>query len=391
MKTDYKNINTTSLPHDVAEVFSIIKTDTENFTNELAIKAHSENLDKLMELINDKFPEAVKNNTEPEKIDNTVYPHPILKVLKQAYDKAEDDFRKNMIVYDTALSLGGDSKKSLRQEIMTAIKGEKIPIAKCGVHAIEAEFKKFLEKSEQPSVEPVTQTEQKPVAANQKIKSKIEVFKMMLEMAETEAEKQKIENKIEVFEMMLETDTDHDNVVRVLKKGDVVVHDRFGEGEVLKIEGEKATIDFTSGEKSLIIKFAGLEYRDGTKVYTNTEEKKHEPLIKEIPKKIIVKKSRGQKKRESDRKALEKYNNLSNQEKIKSRILSINGLVKGDRQGSFKILLADLLGEIEDMAQKKNDEKVLSIVKSIDKYMSASEKQAFVVSKFADENGIKIN
>lgn len=58
---DYKNINTASLPQDVAEVFNIIKTDTENFTNDLAIKAHSENLDKLMELINDKFTEAVKN------------------------------------------------------------------------------------------------------------------------------------------------------------------------------------------------------------------------------------------------------------------------------------------------------------------------------------------
>lgn len=65
------------------------------------------------------------------------------------------------------------------------------------------EHKKYL-KSEQPSVETVKVPEEKQVSDNEKIKNKLEVFRMMLEMAETKAEKDKIQNKIEVFEMMLE-------------------------------------------------------------------------------------------------------------------------------------------------------------------------------------------
>jgi predicted ABC-type ATPase len=45
-----------------------------------------------------------------------------------------------------------------------------------------------------------------PLDASEKIQSKIEIFRMMLEMADNDAEKEKIQNKIEIFEMMLEMD-----------------------------------------------------------------------------------------------------------------------------------------------------------------------------------------
>lgn len=98
---DYKDINTASLPQDVAEVFNIIKTDTENFTNELAIKAHSENLDKLMKLINNKFPEATKvdkvkiKNQKSKTISQTSNLQAEIEGLKILMDIAETKAEKD--------------------------------------------------------------------------------------------------------------------------------------------------------------------------------------------------------------------------------------------------------------------------------------------------------
>ena len=52
-----------------------------------------------------------------------------------------------------------------------------------------------------------------------------------------------------------------------LKEGTKVMHDKFGKGKVLRIEGsapnEKATVFFPSaGQKQLLLKFAKLEVVD---------------------------------------------------------------------------------------------------------------------------------
>ncbi len=62
-----------------------------------------------------------------------------------------------------------------------------------------------------------------------------------------------------------DTPEDPDNIVDTtgIKEGATVRHDRFGQGKVLKVEGEapntKATISFLqAGEKTLLLKFAKL-------------------------------------------------------------------------------------------------------------------------------------
>jgi hypothetical protein len=99
--------------------------------------------------------------------------------------------------------------------------------------------------------------------------------------------------------------------------------------------------------------------------------------------------SRGEKKRAKDRASLEAFNKLPNLQKIKKSILSINGVVYGDRNSLSYQITRDMLYEIEHIAEEKNDEFIKDVIKSVDKYMKASEKQAYFIAKFADENGYK--
>jgi hypothetical protein len=131
---DYKNINTASLPQDVAEVFNIIKTDTENFTNDLAIKAYSENLDKLMELINNKFPEAVT--------------------------------KTKLVVHQ---SIPDDKKES-----------------------------------EQPGVETETKPQEIVASETSNLQAEIEGLKILMDIAETKAEKANLQAEIEGLQILID-------------------------------------------------------------------------------------------------------------------------------------------------------------------------------------------
>jgi hypothetical protein len=241
---DYKNINTASLPQDVAEVFNIIKTDTENFTNDLAIKAYSENLDKLMELINNKFPEAVtktklvvhqsipddkleiKSSEMPGNVWEGIkiikvpyeqftslnqqqsvdikYAHPILKKLKNDYDNAKDQWHKDRVAYETAINLSGDSNKAYRQEIMSAIKGYKVPVAKCGMTVLSEEFEKFLKESEQPGVETETKPQEIVDSETTNLQAEIEGLKILMDIADTKAEKANLQAEIEGLQILID-------------------------------------------------------------------------------------------------------------------------------------------------------------------------------------------
>ena len=66
------------------------------------------------------------------------YPHPVLKnidtnIIQQGHQLREIG---NLIIFD----LSGDSNKTTRQSIMSALKGVKVPIAKSGINALEDEI-----------------------------------------------------------------------------------------------------------------------------------------------------------------------------------------------------------------------------------------------------------
>jgi hypothetical protein len=96
------------------------------------------------------------NTDNPEKNDiaekELKYPHPAIEKLKQAYDNTKNDFERKNLAFNFSATFAGDSNRKIRQEIMTAIKGEKVPVAKCGVHALEEEFKKFISGFEKPEL-----------------------------------------------------------------------------------------------------------------------------------------------------------------------------------------------------------------------------------------------
>lgn len=112
-------------------------------------------------------------------------------------------------------------------------------------------------------------------------------------------------------------------------------------------------------------------------------------LLKSKPKSETAGMSKGQKKRHKDRKALEAHAALPNLKKIQNAITAINGIVQGDRNSLHYQLISELLAGIFLKAKELDNQFIIGVINSIEKYMKASEKQAAVVAKFADDNGIK--
>lgn len=77
------------------------------------------------------------------------------------------------------------------------------------------------------------------------------------------------------------------------------------------------------------------------------------------------------------------YNALSPMEKATRELMSINGLSYGNRSNSTYEFVASI-----EMAARGNNELVESISKSVFNSMRISEKQAYVLAKFAVENNI---
>jgi hypothetical protein len=112
-----------------------------------------------------------------------------------------------------------------------------------------------------------------------------------------------------------------------------------------------------------------------------------EPL-KARPKSATDGMSKGEKKRAKDRAAEEAYAKMPNLQRIKQSILVVNGLIPGDRNSlSWQMLDENLIG-IEFLAKEKGNNFVVDVITSVRRYMKASEKQAYVIARFADENGV---
>lgn len=155
-----------------------------------------------------------------------------------------------------------------------------------------------------------------------------------------------------------------------------LIHKTLGIGQVVSQDDSNITIDFNGTVKTFIIKYAGLTHEDGTTF--------GQAAI--IP---VVKKNKGQKRRERDAKELAAFNNQSNLDKIQQSILNINGKVYGDRNGLGYQIISDRLAGIYNVAKLQGNDFIVDVINNVEKYMRCSEKQAYVIAKFADDNKIK--
>lgn len=156
-----------------------------------------------------------------------------------------------------------------------------------------------------------------------------------------------------------------------------VNHPTFGTGTVISDNGTEIVIDFAAGRKTLVKKYAKLTYEgDGTAVVP-------------VPVVPVKKKSRGEKKRAREIREIAAWNALSNLEKVKQSILWINGKVQGDRNSLGVQIINERVAGIWYAAREKGDTKIMDIATSVQNSMRCSEKQAYCLAKFADDNGIK--
>ena len=64
-----------------------------------------------------------------------------MKSLKELYEMNNQDLDRYIFTY-----YSGNTNKKARQELMQILTGEKIPVAKCGVHAL---IEKIIEKKKE--------------------------------------------------------------------------------------------------------------------------------------------------------------------------------------------------------------------------------------------------
>lgn len=98
--------------------------------------------------------------------------------------------------------------------------------------------------------------------------------------------------------------------------------------------------------------------------------------------------SAGDKKRFNDAKSIEAFNKQSNLEKWKQRILRVNGLVQGDRNSLGWQLLDEAMSGVYNHASEAGNTFITDVITSVSKFMKASEKQAYVIAQYADNNNI---
>lgn len=162
------------------------------------------------------------------------------------------------------------------------------------------------------------------------------------------------------------------NTTKTLNIGQTVTHHRFGAGIVIAVDEKNTTVDFpAAGVKTLITAFA-FPTADTVNAYA---EKK------------AAKDAAKARRRQRDAEAIARFDAQPNAKKIEAAIMWCNGKVQGDRTGQGWLMCEEMLLTIDEIAQKKGDFFICDVIKSVVKYMRATDKQAFVIARFADLNG----
>ena len=138
-----------------------------------------------------------------------------------------------------------------------------------------------------------------------------------------------------------------------------LVSEKFGIGTVVSQDTENVTIDFDGTVKTLIIKYAGLKNEDGSAFGV--------AFVAPVKKAKKTNPSR-----------------LVSPTSTTNQILWINDC-QNDRASSSYSLVANVLNKIENKAVAEGNGFISDVIKSIDKYMRASQKQAEILGNFYDK------
>jgi hypothetical protein len=99
--------------------------------------------------------------------------------------------------------------------------------------------------------------------------------------------------------------------------------------------------------------------------------------------------TKGERKAQKERIALAAHAALSNPKKLQKELESMNGLTPGDRRAYENYGLYGLVLQILDLGKAEGNNFIIDVCTKVNTYMRISEKQAYYVSKFADEKGMK--
>ena len=164
-----------------------------------------------------------------------------------------------------------------------------------------------------------------------------------------------------------------------------VVHPKFGQGTIISEANGNVTIEFAEFTKTLIVKYAGLNNIDGTpygEQYTSV-------ATATAPAKLTAATlSKSAARRAKAKSQADAFDAMSNLDKIKSAMMNINGKCEGDRSSLGYTLWFERIGAIEYKAKQVGDSFITGVCESVIRTAKCSEKQAFVIARFADNNGI---
>ena len=158
-------------------------------------------------------------------------------------------------------------------------------------------------------------------------------------------------------------------MANIFNEGTIIISPKYGKGVIDKIITKStgyALIKFDNGvERKMLKKCSNLTFEDGTPCFTGKKQ---------------VKLS----KQEKDQRDLDKFNAKTNLQKIKSSLISGSYYKSGI---SYEIWLESVY-VIESKAKETNNKYVQNIIKTVLRYNKVSEKQAYVIARFADDNGL---
>jgi KaiC/GvpD/RAD55 family RecA-like ATPase len=157
-----------------------------------------------------------------------------------------------------------------------------------------------------------------------------------------------------------------------------VVSPKYGEGVISRI--------ITKSTGYVEVKYSNGSIRKEM-AFNLTDE--NGEALKSKPQSETSGMSRSEKRHLRDKRELAAFNALSNQKKIESHIKWMNGTVYGNESSLGVQIVQKLLYTIQDIAKEKGNGFISNVIDSVIRYYMASDKQAYVIAKYADENGMK--
>lgn len=159
---------------------------------------------------------------------------------------------------------------------------------------------------------------------------------------------------------------------KAIQIGVNVTSKKFGNGTITSIITASTgyvEINFSGNVRKVMLKHSDVEIE-------GVEIKKSESLNM----------TASEKKRAKNQREMAAYNALSPLEKYLQKIRSINGVIVGDTLSINYQLVTELLFKIESAAEENENKTVVAICDYVVRNFRVSDKQAYVVAKFAAEN-----